>query len=116
MVHSACPLVISRSSFASSGHSGAVCRLYVLGECKKDILQRAGRQRGLRAQFVQGAGPANPAAGEQNQAGTNPLRIDQLMNGENERPAARGLVADYPRDLARLSKIKTVERFIHEQD
>ena len=59
---------------------------------------------------------ANPAAGEQNQAVTDPLRIDQLMNGENERPAASGLVAEHVDDLARLPQIKAVEWLIHQQD
>src|SRR5438477_153157 len=62
------------------------------------------------------AGPANPAAGEQNHAVTNPLRVDQLMNSENESPAARGLVANYAHNVPCLPKIKTVEWLIHEQD
>jgi len=107
--------VISRSSFASSGHNGAARQPYVLGECKKNVLQRAGRQRGLSAQFVQCAGSANPAAGEQNQPVTDPLYIDQLMNGENERSAASGMVAEHVDDLARLPQIEAVEWLIHQQ-
>ena len=38
------------------------------------------------------------------------------MNGENERPAASGLVAEHIDDLARLPQIEAVERLIHQQD
>src|SRR5207244_1974767 len=116
IVHSARPLVMSRSSFVSNGQSGPDCRLYVLGKRKKNVLQRAGRQLGLRAQFVQGAGAADPTSGEQNEAVTDPLRIGQLMNGKNERPAASGSVPKHLDDLARLPEIKAVERLIHQQD
>ena len=58
----------------------------------------------------------NPATSEQNQAVTDTLRIDQLMNGENECSAASGMVAEHVDDLARLPQIKAVERLIHQQD
>src|SRR5215204_4181672 len=102
MVQRARPLVISRSSFASSGRSGPARQRYGLGERKKDILQRATRQRGLCAQFVQRAGSPNPAAGEENQAVTDPLCIGQLMNGENECSAVSGMVTEQVGDFARL--------------
>ena len=60
--------------------------------------------------------PPNPAPGEQNEAITDPLCVEQLMNGKNGRPAARGLVAQQLDDLARLPQIKAVEWFIHQQD
>ena len=77
--------------------------------------QRTGRPRGLCAQLVQCAGSANPAAGEQNQPITNPLCIDQLMNGENECSAASSMVAEHADDLARLPQIEAVEWLIHQQ-
>src|SRR5215470_2612774 len=114
IVHSARPLAISASSFASSGCSGA-CGAYRLGERKKDLLHRSTGTPGLRAQLSERADPSYLPSGQKNEAIADPLGIGQLVNGKYECAPPGGLVADYMNDGACLPKIEAVKRLVHEQ-
>src|SRR5216683_4995355 len=115
MVHSARPLTISASSFASNGYNGASENADALGERKKDLLQRPGRESGLRAQLVEGTNAPHLPSCEKDETVANPLGVDQLVNGENERAALRGLIADHFNDVAGLPEIEAIEWLVHEQ-
>src|SRR5438477_5362401 len=115
MVHSARPLKISASSFASNGCSGAAYVSYALGKRKKDLLKRSGRNPGLRTQLVERANPAHVASGKKNETVASPLRVGELVNGEDERAPLGGLIADHLDDVAGLPKIEAIERLVHQQ-
>ncbi len=72
------------------------------------------RQRGFCTQFVQGTQAAHLSASEQNEAVTNPFRVRQLVNGENKRTPAFGVMAQHTNDVAGLPEIETVERLVHQ--
>src|SRR3954451_20647250 len=115
MVQSARPLTMARSSLASNGRKGARWITTASGERKEDLLQSARGHPGLRAQVRERPCPSNPAVREQHEAVTDPLGVDQLMNGQNKgAPAARDL-ADHAHDLARLPEVEAVERLVHQQ-
>src|SRR5215471_13470201 len=115
MVHSARPLMISASSFASSGCSGGAKWPYALGERKKELLQRSAGNVGLCAQFVERANPSHLSSGEKNEAIASPSGVGQLMNGEHERAPFGGFAADHFNDVADLAKIEAIEWLVHEQ-
>jgi hypothetical protein len=55
------------------------------------------------------------AIGKEDEPVTDPLSVHQLMDCKGERPAPGDLFAQHTDNLARLPKIETVERFVHEK-
>src|SRR5258708_38817069 len=115
MVHSARPLRISHSAWISSGLRGACWTRNVACERKKDILQSSRGEPRSRAEIVQRSGAANAAIGKQNEAVTNPLGVQQLMNRKDKCAAHSGFPAQDADDFANLPEIEAVERFVHEK-
>ena len=69
----------------------------------------------MRAQFVERANPPHLPSCEKNELVANPLGVGQLVNGENEGAAFRGLAADHLNDATGLPEIEAVEWLVHEQ-
>src|ERR1044072_2176381 len=115
MVQSARPLTISASSFASSGRSGAPRTVFASGERKEDLLQRSSGHTGLLTQFFERADPPHLASSQKNEPVANPVRVGELVNGQNERASHQSLVPDHTDDVTRLTKIEAIEWFIHQQ-
>src|SRR3954464_3378819 len=92
-VHNARPFTISRISFPSRGRRGARRMTTASGERKEHRLQVAAGKAGLHAQRVERAAAAHGAVGEQDETIADAFGIDQLMDGENERPAVCRLAA-----------------------
>src|SRR5215467_3320507 len=111
MIHSARPLTISRSSFASKGGNGADA--VSSGERKKNLLQMRRRQLGLGAQLVESAAGTDASGRQQHEAVADTLGVRELMDGENQGAPATGLVAKHAHDVAGLTKIEAVEGLIH---
>ena len=106
---------MSRSSLASNGRNGAQWTTSASGGRKEEVLQSARGHPGLRAQVRERPDATDPAVREQHEAVTDPLGVDQLMNGQNKgAPIARDL-ADHAHDLARLPEVEAVERLVHQQ-
>jgi hypothetical protein len=55
------------------------------------------------------------AIGKENEAMADSLSVQQLMDCKGECPALGDLFAQHADNLARLPKIETVERFVHEK-
>src|SRR3954452_18854193 len=105
MVQSARPLTMARSSVASSGRKGVRWTTTASGERKEDVLQSARGHPGLRAQLRKRPDATDPPLREQHEAVTDPLGVDQLMNGQNEGAPAACDLADHAHDLARLPEV-----------
>src|SRR5258707_1584996 len=116
MVHSARPLRISHSSLISSGLRGASWTRNVSCERKKDILQSSRGEPRSRAEVIQRSGATNAAIGKENEAVTNPFRVQQLMNRKDKRSALGGFSAQDAYDVANLPEVEAVERFVHEEE
>src|SRR5713226_6461470 len=101
IVHNARPPRISRSSFASSGRSGARTSTDVSGERKEHILKTATGKTGFRTKIVERADAANVAIDKQHDAIADSLGVDQLVNGENKRAPVRRNLTEQSHDLAR---------------
>src|SRR5580693_976681 len=92
----------------------------VLGECKKHSLQvlvclRRCAQFGESRELRDRAFTAYAAAAEQHEPVAEARGIADLVNGEEERPAARHVYAQRRRDVTRLPQIEPVERLVDEQ-
>src|SRR5581483_1357589 len=98
----------SRASFSTS-HEKADLR-----ERKEGALEGVG----LRAAGDLAERPvtAHAAAAEQDEAVAPAGRVGDLVDREEERPAARREPAERGADLARLLQVESVERFVGEQD
>ncbi len=71
----------------------------VSGERKKDILQISSCNARPRAEITQRARSTNAAIGKENEAVTNPLSIQQLMNRKDKRAAHSGFAAQDADDV-----------------
>src|SRR3954469_10727343 len=90
----------------------------VSGERKEHLFQIGGgftARPGLRRQFVERAFAANPSPTQQDEPIADALRILDLVNRQEHRPAGRGVRAQGLRDIAALPEIETVERLIGQQ-
>src|SRR3954470_14051118 len=115
MVQSARPLTMCRSSLASNGRKGTRWTTTASGERKEDVLQSARGHSSLRAQVRECPDATDPAVREQHEAVTDPLGVEQLMNGQNKGAPIACDRADHAHDLARLAEVEPVERLVHQQ-
>src|SRR5712691_3507725 len=115
MTQSARPLRISRNSLASSRRSGACASIDVSGERKKHLFESRGRQIRALTKLLERAGAAHAPGGQQDEAIADALRVSELVDGEDERAAVRGDLAQRAGDRARLAQIEAVERLVHQQ-
>src|SRR6516225_7750709 len=116
MVHSARPLKISANSLASSGYKGAPCARSVLGERKKDLLQRSLGDTSLCTQLAERADATDLSAGQKNEAIAHPLGVRELMDRQDEGTPSAGRFAHDINDVAGLAKIEAVEWLVHQQN
>src|SRR5262245_34769202 len=100
--------VSSRHSLTASQASGP------LGEGKEDLLQ-VRRPSGQRLQLLERALTAHAAAGEQDEAVAQARRLDDLVDGQEERPARGRVLAQQPPGRAGLRQVQPVERLVDQQ-
>src|ERR1700737_2675243 len=92
IVQSARPLSTSRSSLLNKGRSGTRWNAAVSGERKEHILQSGPELTGAPAQLIERSVSAHAAAREQHETVAHPLRVNELVNRQDQRaPATRGL-------------------------
>src|ERR1041385_7351994 len=100
----------SRHSFASSQTNGAAPLCAALGERKKHLFEIVGIFRGLRRQLRYRSLASHASAAQQHEAVAEARRFADLVNREEQRPAAPGMGAQCRGDLARLPQVEPIER------
>src|SRR6185437_3369639 len=95
----------SRRSLSSSHKNARLC------ERKKHLFQireraRGVARRGVRGQLLHRALAANPAVAQEHETVAHSRRVGDLMDREEQRPAARGMTSQRRRHVARLAKIQ----------
>src|SRR5215470_11464671 len=108
--------MISRSSFANKGQTGAPRASDVSGEGKKDFLQIYARTIGSAAQLFEGTDAPDSAVRQQGKTITDLFGISELMDRQDERPAVRRHTPQNAHHVARLSEIEAIERLVHQQN
>src|SRR5919201_1101429 len=79
------------------------------GERKKDFLQAAVSQARSRPQVLECADANNAALRQQQHAVANALRVDQLVNAEQQRPRLSAQIAQNRHHRPSLVEIQTVK-------
>src|SRR5215211_2537891 len=113
MVHKARPARISENSLPRSGVVGAWP--IGSGERKEDLLEARARPIDAGTQLRQRSGTANASFDKQHESIANPLRVAELVDGQNKRSAGAGKPPQSASDVPGLLEIEAVERFVHEQ-
>ena len=84
-VHKARPLVISRSSFANNGRTGALRVQDISGEGKKDVLQVPAGTVGSSTQLFKRSDASHAAICQQSETVADLLGISELMDRQEQR-------------------------------
>src|SRR5437868_12812882 len=107
MTHHARDVSSSRHSFSRSQTKG------VLRKGKEDVFQVQG-VHGVHAsaELFDGALAADAAAAQEHEAIADPRGVADLVDGEKERPPARGVRAQGGADLARLAQVESIEGLV----
>jgi hypothetical protein len=108
--------MISRSSLANSGQTGAPRASDVSGESKKDVLQVCAGTIGPATQLVEGTDAADSAVREERKTITDLFGVAELMDRQEQRAAFRCYAPEYSHHVPRLSKVEAVERLVHQQN
>ena len=102
----------SRSSFSTSQRRTS-------REGKKDLLEPdrscTARDAGLGTEVIHRPLANDAPVAQQNQAVADPRRVSELMNGEEQRPPCRGVLAEHPHRVARLAQIEAIEGFVQQE-
>src|ERR1700730_18744214 len=110
IVQSARPLSTSRSSLASRGQTGTRWNAAVSGERKEHILQSGPDLTGAPAQLIERSVSAHAAAREQHETVAHPLRVNELVNRQDQRAPGSRCLAQHLPHLAGLPPVEPIER------
>src|SRR6266576_383407 len=112
------PIIRSKSQYEREANNSrhSLARSWAkLCERKKNLLDSAGVEISLSAQLVDASFAHDFSGTQHHQPITDPSGIDELMNREHQGPARRRMTLQQSHDIASLSEIESVKRFIKHQ-
>src|SRR3954467_9251018 len=106
------PTISSNNQNARLAASSAISLRTRSRKRKEDLLESAHS----RGQFVERSLGHGAAVIEEEKSIAYARGVAELVNGEDERAAVRGIAAQHVHDLTRLAEIETIERFVEQQN